>query len=191
MAPESLIGYIVGPNFNIKAGTRVVFMTENEFLSQTLRDKERFLETFDTFVIDEAHELRKPQLLILAIVRNLLRVYPHKRVIVTSATLEASQFREYFKDFSTCLIEAKTPTFGVEITYNQYPDLETNVPENTLAHLKLILDVRPAHRSTSRRTPSRARPSRMCWFSWPRSRSSRRSCRRKKRTTRGKRSKAT
>lgn len=124
----------------MKSFTKVVFMTENEFLNQTLRDKERFLNCFDTFVVDEAHELRKPQLVILAIIRKLLARDKTKKIIVTSATLEAKLFENYFKGFTTCLIEAKTPTYGVEIIYNLYPDLETNIPENTLEHLKVIVE---------------------------------------------------
>jgi HrpA-like RNA helicase len=141
LAPEGIIGYICGPNFNIKAISKVVYMTEHEFLNQFLRDQQAFLDCFDNFVIDEAHELRKPQLVILAVLRNLLKENPKKKLIVTSATLEAELFKNYFSDFATEIITAETPTYGVEVIDNQFPDLETSIADNTIAHLKVILDV--------------------------------------------------
>jgi hypothetical protein len=38
-------------------------------------------------------------------------------------------------------IEALTPTYDVETYYTQFPDLESNVIENTACHLKVIFDV--------------------------------------------------
>jgi HrpA-like RNA helicase len=110
-------------------------------MNQLLNDKERFLNTFDTFMIDEAHELRKLQVVMLAIIKNHLLENPQKKLIVTSATLESKLFKEYFQDLSTYIIEAKTPTYGVKVQYNMFPDLETDIPQNTVAHLKEILDV--------------------------------------------------
>jgi HrpA-like RNA helicase len=92
-------------------------------------------------MIDEAHELRKMQVVMLAILKNHLIDNPHKKLIVTSATLESKLFKEYFEELTTCIIEAKTPTYSVQIQYNMFPDLETDIPENTIAHLKEILEV--------------------------------------------------
>lgn len=116
-------------------------MTEHEFISQILHDREKFLDLFEVFVIDEAHELRKPQVVMLSILRNYLVEHPEKKVIITSATLESTIFKSYFEDFEVGFIQANTPTYGVDMVYNQYPDLETDVAENTVAHLKLILDI--------------------------------------------------
>jgi len=141
-APDGIVGYLCGPNFNVRSYTRVLYMTEHEFINQMLQDDIDFLDCFDTFLIDEAHELRKPQIVILAILKNHLQENPNKRLIVTSATLESSLFEAYFKGLQTCFIEAKTPTYSVSKTYNMYPDLDGNVSENTVAHIKAILEVR-------------------------------------------------
>lgn len=110
-------------------------------MNQLLNDQENFLKTFDTFMIDEAHELRKLQVVMLAILRNHLLDNPHKKLIVTSATLESALFQSYFEGLSTHIIEAKTPTYSVQIQYNMFPDLETDIAQNTVAHLKEILEV--------------------------------------------------
>ena len=141
LAPEGVVGYLCGPNIQIKAQSKIVYLTEHEFANQLIRDREDFLNSFDTFMIDEAHELRKPQVVILAVLKNHLKDHPHKRLIVTSATLESSLFLEYFKDMNTSLITAHTPTYGVQITYNLFPDLDTDITQNTLAHMKVILEV--------------------------------------------------
>ena len=77
----------------------------------------------------------------MGVLRNYLRDNPKKKLIVTSATLEANLFQKYFHGLSHCLISAETPTFGVKVEYNLYPDLDTDLPVNTLAHLKSILNV--------------------------------------------------
>jgi len=92
-------------------------------------------------MVDEAHELRKSQLVILAAIRNHLLENPRKRLIVASATLESQLFEEYFKELKTVIISAEAPTYGVRIEYNLFPDLETSVADNTVAHIKKILEV--------------------------------------------------
>ena len=92
-------------------------------------------------MIDEAHELKKLSLVILAILRNLLQKEGSKiKLIVTSATLDSKLFEEYFADMKYQLIEAVTPTFDVETHYTNFPDLDTTLVENTAAHLKVIFD---------------------------------------------------
>ena len=94
-------------------------------------------------MLDEAHELKKQGLLILAILRNYIKKHGRsKKLIVTSATLDTELFEDYFKDMTSVTIEALTPTYDVEVYYTQYPDLESNIIENTTCHLKLIFDVR-------------------------------------------------
>lgn len=143
LAPEGIVGYLCGPNFQIKSLSKIIYLTEHEFVNQIINDRDKFLDCFDTYMIDEAHELRKPQVVILGILRNHLKENPHKKLIVTSATLESNLFKAYFAEFSLCLIEAKTPTFGVQVVYNLFPDLESDITENTIAHMKVILEVYP------------------------------------------------
>lgn len=111
-------------------------------LNQLMTDRKNFLDCFEAFLIDEAHELRKTTLIILAILRNYVKESGHsKKLLVTSATLDTKIFQKYFEGLDLNIIEAKTPTHKVEITYTQFPDLSTNVVENTAAHLRIIFEV--------------------------------------------------
>jgi HrpA-like RNA helicase len=93
-------------------------------------------------MLDEAHELRKQGLFILAILKNLvMKSKGKKKLIVTSATLDTKLFEEYFYGMKTKIIEAITPTYDVEVHYTHFPDLESNIIDNTACHLKVIFDV--------------------------------------------------
>lgn len=118
-------------------------MTEHEFLKQLIRDRTNFLELFEAFIIDEAHELKKESIAIIAILKRIIKDNPNSRfkLIVTSATLEKKLFQEYFGEMRCATIEAVTPMHDVEVFYTQFPDLEINLVENTAAHLKVIFDV--------------------------------------------------
>jgi hypothetical protein len=146
-----VVGYIAGPQFRIDSKyTEIVYLTEHEFLNQMLNDRTNFLDSFEAFVLDEAHELRKTTMIILAILSNYIKRYPEKksRLIVTSATLDTDIFLNYFQDLKTTLVSAETPTHSVEVFYTFFPDLSNSILENTLAHLKLIFEVprhSPAH----------------------------------------------
>jgi HrpA-like RNA helicase len=118
-------------------------MTEHEFLKQLIKDRMNFLELFEAFIVDEAHELKKESIAIIAIIKRLIQDNPgnNTKLIVTSATLELQLFQDYFKEMKCATIEAITPMHDVEVFYTHYPDLEINLVENTAAHLKVIFDV--------------------------------------------------
>jgi ATP-dependent helicase HrpA len=104
-------------------------------------NREKFLEVFEAYLIDEAHELRKSSMMILAILKNFIksRGIDHK-MIVTSATLDTAIFQKYFSGMKCQTIEAKTPTYDVEEHYTYFPDLSTSIVENTAAHLRYMFE---------------------------------------------------
>jgi ATP-dependent helicase HrpA len=110
-----------------------------------IEEGEDFLNLFEVFMIDEAHELKKQSMVILAILRNLLKdPRSNQKLIVTSATLDSKLFENYFSEegfnLDYQLIEAVTPTYDVQVHYTNFPDLEASLVENTTAHLKVIFD---------------------------------------------------
>lgn len=115
---------------------------QHEFINQVVNNQKDFLESFEVFMIDEAHEMRKTTIMILAIIKNFLKsqqIRDHK-LIVTSATLDTEVFKKYFADLKMTVIEAKTPTYDVKEFYTQFPDLSTSIIENTGAHLRIMLE---------------------------------------------------
>ena len=114
---------------------------KHEFINQVINNQEKFLEVFEAFLIDEAHELRKASMMILAILKNFIKDREKKhKMIVTSATLDTEIFQKYFEGTLLNTIEAKTPTFDVEEHFTYFPDLTTSIVENTAAHLRLIFE---------------------------------------------------
>ncbi|MFO0868746.1 MAG: ATP-dependent RNA helicase HrpA [Pirellulales bacterium] len=74
--------------------TSVKLMTDGILLAETQGD--RWLEQYDTLIIDEAHERSLNIDFLLGYVKRLLPQRPDLRVIITSATIDAARFSEHF-----------------------------------------------------------------------------------------------
>jgi len=87
------IGYRVKGDPAFDAGCRLLFVTDGSLINW-LGDGS--LDRFSVVVIDEAHERSRNIDLILGILRAELPRWPHLRVIIASATIDADFFVEYF-----------------------------------------------------------------------------------------------
>jgi ATP-dependent helicase HrpA len=74
--------------------TMVKVMTDGILLAETQGD--RYLEQYDTIIVDEAHERSLNIDFLLGYLKQLLPKRPDLRVIITSATIDAERFAEYF-----------------------------------------------------------------------------------------------
>lgn len=154
---RSVVGSVAGPHYNLRpSDCQILYMTEHEFVSQVVLDRERFLSSFEAFLIDEAHELRKTTLIILAILKRFMLANPGKhKLIITSATLDTEVFMKGFEALSPGLIEAKVPTYSVTDYHTFFPDLDSTLTDNTLAHLKLIFEhIKKNHQTTNMTLPN-------------------------------------
>ena len=77
-----------GPN------TRVRLMTDGILLAETQTD--RFLDQYDTIIVDEAHERSLNIDFLLGYLKRLLPKRRDLKVIITSATIDAARFAEHF-----------------------------------------------------------------------------------------------
>jgi len=77
-----------GPN------TRVRLMTDGILLAETQTD--RFLDQYDTIIVDEAHERSLNIDFLLGYLKRLLHKRRDLKVIITSATIDAARFAEHF-----------------------------------------------------------------------------------------------
>ncbi|MDA1233094.1 MAG: ATP-dependent RNA helicase HrpA, partial [Planctomycetota bacterium] len=77
-----------GPN------TRVRLMTDGILLAETQTD--RFLDQYDTIIIDEAHERSLNIDFLLGYLKRLLHKRRGLKVIITSATIDAVRFADHF-----------------------------------------------------------------------------------------------
>src|SRR5258706_5213665 len=88
-------------------------MTDGILLAETHSDRE--LRTYDTIIIDEAHERSLNLDFLLGYAKRLVKVRPELRVVVTSATIETERFSQFFD--GAPVIEVSGRTYPVEVRY--------------------------------------------------------------------------
>ncbi len=76
--------------------TRIKFMTDGILLAETRRDP--LLRSYDTIIVDEAHERSLNIDFLLGILKRILSKRKDLKVIVSSATLDANLFSKFFND---------------------------------------------------------------------------------------------
>ncbi len=89
-----VVGYKVRFNDKITDSSYVKLMTDGILLAETQGDK--FLNAYDTIIIDEAHERSLNIDFLLGYLKQLLPKRPDLKVIVTSATIDAERFAKHF-----------------------------------------------------------------------------------------------
>jgi ATP-dependent helicase HrpA len=108
-----VVGYKVRFNDKITDSSYVKLMTDGILLAETQGDK--FLNAYDTIIIDEAHERSLNIDFLLGYLKQLLPKRPDLKVIVTSATIDAERFSSHFN--GAPVFEVSGRTFPVEIRY--------------------------------------------------------------------------
>jgi ATP-dependent helicase HrpA len=108
-----LVGYKVRFTDRSSPTSLVKLMTDGILLAETQTD--RFLNQYDTLIIDEAHERSLNIDFLLGYLKQLLPKRPDLKVIVTSATLDAERFSRHFD--GAPVIEVSGRTYPVEVRY--------------------------------------------------------------------------
>lgn len=98
-----------------KKTTAVKFMTDGVLLAETRAD--RNLRQYDTLIIDEAHERSLNIDFILGYLHRTLKRRKDLKVVISSATLDAGSFSEFFG--SAPVVEVEGRTFPVEDRYQE------------------------------------------------------------------------
>ncbi len=114
---DSSLGEVVGykVRFNEKSSESgyIKLMTDGILLAETQGDK--FLNAYDTIIIDEAHERSLNIDFLLGYLKQLLPKRPDLKVIVTSATIDSDRFSRHFS--GAPIIEVSGRTYPVEVRY--------------------------------------------------------------------------
>ncbi len=106
------VGYTVRFNDTVGEQTLVKVMTDGILLAEIRRD--RLLRSYDTIIVDEAHERSLNIDFLLGYLTRLLPDRPDLKVIVTSATIDTGRFAQHF---SAPVVEVSGRTWPVEIRY--------------------------------------------------------------------------
>ncbi|EHH1181382.1 ATP-dependent RNA helicase HrpA [Vibrio vulnificus] len=107
------VGYKVRFNDQISENTQIKLMTDGILLAEIQHD--RFLNQYDTIIIDEAHERSLNIDFILGYLKELLPRRPDLKVIITSATIDPERFSNHFG--GAPIIEVSGRTYPVETRY--------------------------------------------------------------------------
>ncbi|EOX1791131.1 ATP-dependent RNA helicase HrpA [Vibrio cholerae] len=109
----SFVGYKVRFTDQISDQTQIKLMTDGILLAEIQND--RFLNQYDTIIIDEAHERSLNIDFILGYLKQLLPRRPDLKVIITSATIDPERFSKHFSNAP--IIEVSGRTYPVEVRY--------------------------------------------------------------------------
>jgi len=112
-AVGGVVGYQVRYEDHSDDNTLIKLMTDGILLAETGRD--RFLQRYDTIIIDEAHERSLNIDFLLGYIKNILPKRPDLKVIITSATIDLQRFSEHFDNAP--IIEVSGRTYPVETWY--------------------------------------------------------------------------
>lgn len=141
------VGFKVRFNETGDGNAFIRLMTDGILLAELGND--RFLNKYDTIIIDEAHERSLNIDFLLGYIRQILPKRPDLKVIVTSATLDVNRFSRYFTNASgqgAPIFEVEGRSFPVELRYrpvselavggsedDAFDDVEENLPRAVVA----------------------------------------------------------
>ncbi|KAK7023803.1 P-loop containing nucleoside triphosphate hydrolase protein [Favolaschia claudopus] len=118
------VGYTIRfEDVSDKERTRILYMTDGMLFRETLVDP--LLSRYSVIMIDEAHERSVYTDLLLGVLKKIRRKRPSLRLIVSSATLDATSFLDYFTasappDEAT-IVSLEGRMYPVEVAYLQEP----------------------------------------------------------------------
>ena len=121
--------------------TKIKIMTDGVLLQELKRD--RLLSEYGVLLVDEAHERSLTIDFVLGLLKGVLAQRSDFKVIVSSATINAEVFAEYFDGCP--IIRIDTPVHPVRIEYR--PFQPSGDPEQLLATIeKIVLQIHRARK---------------------------------------------
>jgi ATP-dependent helicase HrpA len=124
-----LVGYTVRFHNQVADRTLVKVMTDGVLLAELARD--RTLSSYDTIVIDEAHERSLTIDFLLGYLKQLLPRRPDLKVVITSATIDPKRFSKHFDDAP--ILEVSGRTYPVEVRYRPLVALDGEEEQDQVA----------------------------------------------------------
>ncbi|KAE8168288.1 P-loop containing nucleoside triphosphate hydrolase protein [Aspergillus tamarii] len=112
------VGYTIRFEDCTSPETRIKYMTDGMLQREVLLDPD--LKKYSVIMLDEAHERTIATDVLFGLLKKTIKRRPDLRLIVTSATLDAEKFSEYFNGCPIFSIPGRT--FPVEIMYSKEPE---------------------------------------------------------------------
>ena len=140
-----VVGFKVRFQDRLSRDASVKLMTDGILLAETQTDP--LLNAYDTIIIDEAHERSLNIDFLLGYLRQLLPRRPDLKVIITSATIDANRFAEYFASAKghAPVIMVSGRMFPVEQRYRPFEESRDYDLNNAIADAVDELWLSPHH----------------------------------------------
>ncbi|XP_040565919.1 ATP-dependent RNA helicase DHX8 [Lepeophtheirus salmonis] len=126
------VGYTIRFEDCTSNETVIKYMTDGMLLREALIDSD--MSGYSCIMLDEAHERTISTDVLFGLLKKAVKLRPELKLIVTSATLDAVKFSEYF--FEAPIFTIPGRTFPVEILYTREP--ETDYLETSLITIMQI-----------------------------------------------------
>ncbi|GAA6026849.1 hypothetical protein JCM8097_005905 [Rhodosporidiobolus ruineniae] len=104
------VGYSVRFEALSTADTKILYLTDGMLFREILLDP--LLSRYSVVMVDEAHERSTYTDLLLGTLKKIRRVRPSLRIIISSATIEAQSFVDFFNDTSSSFKPSSSSTTG-------------------------------------------------------------------------------
>lgn len=127
----STVGYSIRFEDCTSASTKIKYMTDGVLLRESLNEPD--LDRYACIIIDEAHERSLSTDVILGLLKKILMRRRDLKLIVTSATMNADRFCEFFGHAPSFTIPGRT--FPVDTKFSKVPceDYVESAVKQTLA----------------------------------------------------------
>ncbi|KAF4966655.1 hypothetical protein FSARC_5704 [Fusarium sarcochroum] len=128
------VGYSIRFEDVTSASTRIKFLTDGLLIREALVDP--LLTRYSVIMVDEAHERSISTDVLLGLLKKIRRKRPELRIIISSATLQAKEFLEFFtrtsddqsskknddaKDELGAIISLEGRTYPIDMLYLESP----------------------------------------------------------------------
>ena len=115
-----VVGYKVRFSDHVSSRSYIKMMTDGILLAEIQND--RYLNAYDTIIVDEAHERSLNIDFLLGYLKQLLPKRPDLKIIITSATIDTERFSKHFNNAP--VIEVSGRTYPVEVRYRQLKSMD-------------------------------------------------------------------
>jgi pre-mRNA-splicing factor ATP-dependent RNA helicase DHX16 len=112
------VGYSIRFEDATSDKTILKYMTDGMLLREFMTEPD--LGAYSALMIDEAHERTVHTDILLALIKDLSRERPELKILISSATMNAAKFAEYFDDAPIFNIPGRR--YPVDIHYTQQPE---------------------------------------------------------------------
>ena len=125
-----------------KSLTKIKYMTDGYLVREMMSDP--LLSKYSVIMLDEVHERTLYTDIVIGLLKKILKTRHDLHLIISSATLDANTFQQFFnlksylnkKDDTTCIINIEGKSFPVDVFY-----LQSSVPNYVKACVETVLEI--------------------------------------------------